>query len=49
MKDGIGREINYIRVSVTERCNLRCKYCMPDDGIKKSPARKYLDLRKLKI
>ncbi len=33
MKDNFGREINYMRISVTDRCNLRCKYCMPADGI----------------
>lgn len=31
MKDNYGREIDYIRVSVTDRCNLRCKYCMPEE------------------
>ena len=29
MKDSYGREINYIRISLTDRCNLRCVYCMP--------------------
>lgn len=33
MKDQYGREINYIRVSVTDRCNLRCVYCMPAGGV----------------
>ncbi|MBE3519631.1 MAG: GTP 3',8-cyclase MoaA [Firmicutes bacterium] len=33
MKDGFGREINYLRVSVTDRCNLRCVYCMPPEGV----------------
>lgn len=33
MKDRQGREIDYIRISVTDRCNLRCRYCMPEDGI----------------
>lgn len=33
MKDNYGREISYLRLSVTERCNLRCKYCMPEEGI----------------
>ncbi len=32
MKDNFGREINYLRISVTDRCNLRCRYCMPADG-----------------
>ena len=31
MKDQIGREIDYMRISITDRCNLRCKYCMPGD------------------
>jgi len=35
MQDGNGRKINYIRVSLTDRCNLRCVYCMPEGGIGK--------------
>lgn len=35
MKDSFGRKINYLRVSLTDRCNLRCKYCMPEKGIDK--------------
>lgn len=33
MKDNYGREVNYLRISVTDRCNLRCKYCMPAEGV----------------
>lgn len=33
VKDKFGREIEYLRVSVTDRCNLRCVYCMPPDGV----------------
>ncbi len=33
MIDSYGREITYMRVSVTELCNLRCRYCMPEDGV----------------
>lgn len=33
MLDQYGRSINYIRVSVTDRCNLRCTYCMPESGV----------------
>ena len=33
MTDQMGRNITYLRISVTERCNLRCRYCMPEDGI----------------
>jgi GTP 3',8-cyclase len=34
MYDSFNRKINYLRISVTDRCNLRCKYCMPEDGVK---------------
>lgn len=34
MIDSFGRKINYLRISVTDRCNLRCRYCMPEEGIK---------------
>ncbi len=37
MKDIYQREINYLRISVTDRCNLRCTYCMPRDGVKPIP------------
>lgn len=30
MTDQFGRDINYLRLSITDRCNLRCRYCMPD-------------------
>jgi len=33
MRDSYGRNINYLRISVTDRCNLRCVYCMPEQGI----------------
>ena len=33
MKDRLGREIDYIRISITDRCNLRCVYCMPECGV----------------
>ncbi|MCR5667025.1 MAG: GTP 3',8-cyclase MoaA [Eubacterium sp.] len=32
MKDLYGRTIDYLRLSITDRCNFRCKYCMPADG-----------------
>lgn len=34
MHDIYNRKIDYIRISVTDRCNLRCTYCMPEQGIK---------------
>lgn len=33
MFDSWGRDIHYLRISVTDRCNLRCRYCMPETGI----------------
>ena len=37
MLDHFGRTITYLRVSVTERCNLRCRYCMPAEGVPNCP------------
>lgn len=34
MYDLYKRKINYLRISVTDRCNLRCRYCMPEEGVK---------------
>lgn len=36
IKDQFGRKHDYLRISLTERCNLRCVYCMPEDGIELS-------------
>ena len=33
MKDSHGRTIDYLRISLTDRCNLRCIYCMPEEGV----------------
>lgn len=33
MIDGNGRKIDYLRISITDRCNLRCVYCMPENGV----------------
>lgn len=37
MRDSFDREIDYMRISVTDRCNLRCRYCMPAEGIQTIP------------
>ena len=41
MRDLYNREIDYMRISVTDRCNFRCRYCMPE-GIRKVPMEKIL-------
>ena len=35
MIDRFNRRIEYVRVSLTDRCNLRCRYCMPESGVTK--------------
>ncbi len=40
--DNHGRPINYLRLAVTDRCNLRCFYCMPEEGIKYLPKKELL-------
>ena len=42
MLDRFGRSITYLRLSVTELCNLRCRYCMPEEGICKLPREQIL-------
>lgn len=41
MYDRYNRHINYLRISVTDRCNFRCSYCMPEEGI---PLKKHSDI-----
>ncbi|WP_027355578.1 GTP 3',8-cyclase MoaA [Desulfofundulus thermocisternus] len=47
MEDRYQREINYLRVSVTDRCNLRCRYCMPPQGVSVVPRREILSLEEI--
>lgn len=42
MRDQFGRTIDYMRVSVTDRCNLRCIYCMPAEGVPSVPHQQIL-------
>ncbi|RMD41043.1 hypothetical protein DV735_g4070, partial [Chaetothyriales sp. CBS 134920] len=42
LTDNYARQHNYLRISVTERCNLRCLYCMPEEGIQLSPSAQIL-------
>ena len=37
MIDGAGRNITYLRLSVTDLCDLRCRYCMAEEGVEKRP------------
>ena len=37
MKDQYQRVVDYIRISVTDRCNYRCQYCMPREGVEPMP------------
>lgn len=47
MKDGQGRQIDYLRISLTDRCNLRCIYCMPEHGVKSIPHESILALEEV--
>jgi len=47
MKDSFNRNINYLRISVTDRCNLRCIYCMPAEGIKLLPHNEILSYEEI--
>ncbi len=42
LTDTFGRKHTYLRISLTERCNLRCLYCMPEEGIELTPNSKLL-------
>lgn len=45
--DNHGRLINYVRLAVTDRCNLRCFYCMPEEGIKFVPRQELLSYEEM--
>ena len=47
MVDSFGRNINYLRISVTDRCNFRCRYCMPEEGVQNLGHGKILSLEDL--
>ena len=47
MRDGYGRDIYYLRLSVTDLCNLRCVYCMPAQGVEKRRHEDILSIEEL--
>lgn len=47
MLDRFNRNIHYLRISVTDRCNLRCTYCMPEEGIKLIDKKDILSLEEI--
>ena len=47
MTDGFGRSIDYLRISVTDKCNLRCRYCMPPEGVEQIPHKEVLTLEEI--
>lgn len=48
MLDSYARRINYLRISVTDRCNLRCKYCMPEEGVEFIPHERIISFEKIR-
>jgi molybdenum cofactor biosynthesis protein A len=47
LTDTFGRRHTYLRISLTERCNLRCTYCMPEEGVQLSPRRDILTFEEI--
>ena len=47
MIDSFGREVDYLRISVTDRCNYRCLYCMPPEGVPKRDHSEMLSLEEI--
>lgn len=47
LMDKFGRRLNYIRISVTDRCNYRCVYCMPEEGLPWIPHEKILSYEEI--
>lgn len=48
MKDQYERTIDYLRISVTDRCNLRCRYCMPEEGVDFLPHKDILTFEEIR-
>ncbi|MBI3011426.1 MAG: GTP 3',8-cyclase MoaA [Candidatus Omnitrophica bacterium] len=48
MYDRFGRRVAYLRISVTDRCNLRCLYCLPEDGVRWLPREDLLQFEEIR-
>ncbi|MEO0297229.1 MAG: GTP 3',8-cyclase MoaA [candidate division WOR-3 bacterium] len=49
LKDNFEREFDYLRISLTDRCNLRCFYCMPEEGVKLFKREEILSLEEIEF
>ena len=47
MRDQYGRTINYLRLSITDRCNFRCRYCMPEEHYEWIPREQVLTFEEI--
>ena len=47
LHDTFGRQIDYLRISLTDRCNLRCVYCMPPEGVRWKPRAEILSFEEI--
>ena len=47
MRDKLGRDITYMRISITDRCTLRCRYCMPEEGVEYFPHEEILTFEEI--
>ncbi|OXB76622.1 UNVERIFIED_CONTAM: hypothetical protein H355_014513 [Colinus virginianus] len=47
LTDSFGRQHNYLRISLTEKCNLRCQYCMPEEGVQLTPKSELLTAKEI--
>ncbi|MDZ7860814.1 MAG: radical SAM protein [Candidatus Krumholzibacteriota bacterium] len=47
LRDNFGRKIDYLRISVTDKCNYRCVYCMPEEGVKLKRHEEILSFEKI--
>src|SRR5664279_3244270 len=46
--DSYGRTMNYLRLAVTDRCNLRCTYCMPEEGLDWIPRKELMTYEEMR-